>query len=103
MWQRWSSASPLPPGAEGAPQALPWRTVWVKVSGKYSIGLVHMFRLGFKWRAKKTHAFRWRAVAKGIARRRERELLGFEWAQATLFPCLAVQAPLRVGGARGVN
>lgn len=29
--------------------------------------------------------------------------LGFEWAQATLFPCLAVQAPLRVGGARGVD
>ena len=53
---------------------------------------------------KKTHAFRWRAVAQGIAaRRRERELLGFEWAQATLFPCLAVQAPLRVGGARGVD
>lgn len=51
----------------------------------------------------KTHAFRWRAVAKGIARRRERELLGFEWARATLFPCLAVQAPLRVGGARGVD
>ena len=41
--------------------------------------------------------------ARDRARRRERELLGFEWAQATLFPCLAVQAPLRVGGARGVD